>query len=86
MKLSCSYVREGGESSHRRDMQENVEIVRGYYEDIDRTLKAYWANPEVPLSKSAETEAIIERLDPGYYAFFAFDPRWIRVEVFYWER
>ena len=27
-----------------------------------------------------------DRDEPGYYAFFAFDPDGIRVEVFYWPR
>jgi catechol 2,3-dioxygenase-like lactoylglutathione lyase family enzyme len=27
-----------------------------------------------------------DRDEPGYYAFFAFDPDGMRVEVFYWER
>jgi glyoxylase I family protein len=27
-----------------------------------------------------------DRDEPGYYAFFVFDPDGIRVEVFYWER
>jgi catechol 2,3-dioxygenase-like lactoylglutathione lyase family enzyme len=27
-----------------------------------------------------------DRDEPGYYAFFAFDPDGIRVEVFFWER
>jgi glyoxylase I family protein len=27
-----------------------------------------------------------DRDEPGYHAFFAFDPDGIRVEVFYWER
>jgi ketosteroid isomerase-like protein len=44
--------------------QEKVEIVRAYYDDIDRTLKAHWANPGVGLSESAGTKAIIERLHP----------------------
>jgi ketosteroid isomerase-like protein len=44
--------------------QDNVEVARAYYADIDRTLKAYWASPEVALSESAETQAIVERLHP----------------------
>jgi hypothetical protein len=44
--------------------QENVEIVRAYYFEIDRALEAHWANPEVALSESAATTAIIERLHP----------------------
>jgi len=32
--------------------QENVEIVRGYWEVIGRVLDEYWANPDVPLSES----------------------------------
>jgi len=45
--------------------EESVEAARAYYADIDRTLKAFWASPEVALSASAETQAIIERLHPG---------------------
>ena len=45
-------------------LEENVGIVRGYYAEIDRILQAHWADPEVPLSQSARTEAIIERLHP----------------------
>jgi len=44
--------------------QENVEIVRAYYADIDSALEAHWADPEVALSESAGTNALIERLHP----------------------
>jgi ketosteroid isomerase-like protein len=32
--------------------QENVEMVRSYFEVVGRLLDEYWANPEVPLSES----------------------------------
>jgi ketosteroid isomerase-like protein len=32
--------------------QENVEIVRGYWEVVGRLLDEYWANPDVPLTES----------------------------------
>jgi len=44
--------------------EENVEIVRAYYADIDQALEAYWARPETALSESAEAKAIIDRLHP----------------------
>ena len=44
--------------------QENVEIVRAYFAEIDSTLEAHWANPGVALSESAETNALIARLHP----------------------
>ena len=32
--------------------QENVELVRAYWEVVGRLLDEYWANPDVPLSQS----------------------------------
>lgn len=42
----------------------DVEIVRAYYAEIARALEEHWADPEVALSESAGTNAIVDRLDP----------------------
>ncbi|MGH2925907.1 MAG: nuclear transport factor 2 family protein [Solirubrobacterales bacterium] len=43
--------------------QENVEIVRRYFELIDRMLGEYWLNP-VPLSEYPETEQAFNEVHP----------------------
>jgi len=44
--------------------QENVEIVRGYWEVVGRLLDEYWANPAVPLSQSPLVEQGFDLVDP----------------------
>ena len=44
--------------------QENVEIVRGYWEVVGRLLDEYWANPEVPPSQWPGVEQGFDLVDP----------------------
>ena len=44
--------------------QENVEIVRGYWEVVGRLLDEYWANPDVPLSQWPLVEGGFDLVDP----------------------
>jgi ketosteroid isomerase-like protein len=43
--------------------QENVEVVRRYYEVFSAWLKAYWADPG-PLEETPESLEVLDRLDP----------------------
>jgi ketosteroid isomerase-like protein len=44
--------------------QENVEIVRGFWEVVGRLLDQYWANPEVPLGQWPDVEQGFDLVDP----------------------
>ena len=44
--------------------EQNVEVVRGFYESLDRWLASYWSDPVVPIEQSPELEEMFDRLDP----------------------
>jgi ketosteroid isomerase-like protein len=43
---------------------ENVEIVRGYYRDLDHALEVHWAEPAAPFADPVRTGELLERLHP----------------------
>ena|SRR5215207_393224 len=49
--------------------QENVELVRRYWQCLDRALERHWAEPHGPVSKSLERE--------GVFDLFHRDAKWI---------
>ena len=53
---------------------ENVEIVRAYFEDLDRALGSYWENPDVPFRETAEGKRLRERLHQEVIWRPAFSP------------
>jgi ketosteroid isomerase-like protein len=44
--------------------QENVEIVRRYFETMDSVLERYWEAPDVPLSESPLVGEVFAQLEP----------------------
>ena len=44
--------------------EENVDVVRGYYEAADRWLASYWADPQLPFQETPELVDVFDRLDP----------------------
>ena len=44
--------------------EENVEVVRRFYESLNRWLASYWSDPEQPLEQSPELEQVFDQLDP----------------------
>jgi hypothetical protein len=44
--------------------EENVELVRDYWEVVGRLLDEYWANPEVRLTQSPAVEQAFDLVDP----------------------
>jgi ketosteroid isomerase-like protein len=42
--------------------QENVEIVRAFYRDVDQALQTRWNDPEMPFGQSTEAEALLQRV------------------------
>ena len=44
--------------------EENVEVVRGFYESLDRWLASYWSEPQMPIEESAELDAMFDHLAP----------------------
>jgi ketosteroid isomerase-like protein len=44
--------------------QENVDIVRGWYEVVNRWLESYWANPGGPIGETPGTDGVFDRMTP----------------------
>ena len=51
---------------------ENVEIVRGYFEDVGRALDTYWESPDAFAFVGADGKALNERLHPEV----VYNPTW----------
>ncbi len=58
--------------------QENVEVVRGYYESLNRWLASYWSDPVVPIEQSPELEEVFDHLDPEAEWDWLFSPETFR--------
>lgn len=43
--------------------QQNVDVVRGYFEVFNNWLASYWSDPERPLEESPGLDAVFARLD-----------------------
>jgi ketosteroid isomerase-like protein len=43
---------------------ENVAVVRGYFDALNRWLASYWADPSQPLERAAGLDEVTARLDP----------------------
>ena len=43
--------------------QQNVDVVRGYFEVFNDWLASYWSDPERPLEESPGMDAVFARLD-----------------------
>jgi ketosteroid isomerase-like protein len=54
--------------------QENVEVVRGYFESLNRWLASYWSDPVVPIEQSRELEEVFDHLDPEAEWDWLFSP------------
>lgn len=44
--------------------EQNVEVVRGYFEVFNKWLASYWSDPERALDESPGLDAVFARLDP----------------------
>jgi ketosteroid isomerase-like protein len=44
--------------------QNDVQLVRAYFEDLDRALAGYSRNPDVPFAETADGKRLRERLHP----------------------
>ena len=53
--------------------QENVEIVRGFFEALNKWLESYWSDPGQPL-ESPGIEKVFDRLDPDAEWDWVFSP------------
>ena len=58
--------------------QENVEVVRGFYEALNRWLESYWADPGLPIEETPELEEVFDRLDPEIEWDWLFSPETFR--------
>ena len=54
--------------------QQNVEVVRGYYEALNRFLRSYWSDPEQPLEQTPGVEEVFDHLDPEAEWDWLFSP------------
>ena len=44
--------------------EENVEVVRGFYEEVNAWLETYWADPSRPLADTPGVDEVFARMDP----------------------
>jgi ketosteroid isomerase-like protein len=58
--------------------QENVEVVRGYFESLNRWLVSYWSDPVVPIAQSPELKEVFGHLDPEAEWDWLFSPETFR--------
>jgi ketosteroid isomerase-like protein len=58
--------------------EENVEIVRRFYESLNKWLASYWFDPEQPLEQSPELEEVFDQLDPEAEWDWLFSPETFR--------
>ncbi len=58
--------------------EENVELVRGFYESLDRWLASYWSDPVVPIEQSPELEEMFDHLDAEAEWDWLFSPETFR--------
>ena len=58
--------------------QENVEVVRRFYEVLNEWLMSYWSDPEQPLDQSPELEKVFDHLDPDAEWDWVFSPETFR--------
>jgi SnoaL-like domain len=58
--------------------QENVEIVRRFYEVLNEWLTSFWSDPEQPLNESRGVEKVFEHLDAEAEWDWVFSPETFR--------
>ena len=58
--------------------QENVEVVRRFYEVLNEWLASYWSDPEQPLDQSPGVEKVFAHLDPEAEWDWVFSPETFR--------
>jgi hypothetical protein len=58
--------------------EENVEVVRGYFESLNRWLASYWSDPVVPIEQSPELEEVFDHLYPEAEWDWLFSPETFR--------
>jgi ketosteroid isomerase-like protein len=58
--------------------EENVEVVRRFYESLDRWLASYWSEPQMPIEESAELDAMFDHLAPEAEWDWLFSPETFR--------
>jgi ketosteroid isomerase-like protein len=58
--------------------QENVDVVRRFYEVLNEWLTSYWSDPEQPLNESPGVEKVFEHLDPEAEWDWVFSPETFR--------
>jgi hypothetical protein len=84
-----------GANDYYEYLDEEVECVRKWMDDLRQDWEMYevtWEEVDEAHARCLASGANVhfppeeDRDEPGYYAFFAFDPDGIRVEVFCWPR
>ena len=58
--------------------EENVELVRGFYESLNGWLASYWSDPVMPIAQSPELEDLFDHLDPEAEWDWLFSPETFR--------
>jgi ketosteroid isomerase-like protein len=58
--------------------QENVEVVRGFYDAVNRWLEAHWADPGRPLDETPGVDEMFDRMDPDAEWDWLFSPETFR--------
>ena len=58
--------------------EENVEVVRSFYESLNAWLASYWSDPVVPIEESPELEEMFAHLDPEAEWDWLFSPETFR--------
>ncbi len=55
-----------------------MEIVRRFYESLNRWLASYWSDPVMPIERSPELEEMFDHLDPEAEWDWLFSPETFR--------
>jgi ketosteroid isomerase-like protein len=58
--------------------EENVELIRDFYESLNSWLASYWSDPVAPIEQSPELEEMFGHLDPEAEWDWLFSPETFR--------
>ena len=58
--------------------EENVEVVRSFYESLNRWLASYWSDPVMPIAQTPELDEMFDHLDPEAEWDWLFSPETFR--------